>query len=440
LGGRLVLAGALASLVAIMIAAVLIGLILKRFIVGQIDQRIDTEIARVADQLAQTDALAGRLEITEAPPYDRRGSGWYWRVTGEGVDLKSASLGEGTFEIPPPPPDWRRLLFGDRPRPSGDPDGRLHLRSVTATFAGRAVTIAATAPRSAITGPLRDALLPLAGSLAVLGAALVLASFGQVRLGLRPLRRLEAAVARVRKGQAGSIDDAQPLELRPLVEELNRLIVESGQNLIRARRQVANLAHGLKTPLATLSLELQQDRDVGRGELLQLVDAMDRRLRHHLNRARAAETRGVPSLTALAPCLRDLGEVLGKLYADRRLDIVISCPDDLRLAVDQQDLNELLGTILDNACKWARRSVRVVAAAEGRSARIAIDDDGPGVPADKIAQVLLPGRRADETVPGDGFGLAIARELAELYGGSIDLTPSGELGGLHVAVQLPAPP
>jgi signal transduction histidine kinase len=299
------------------------------------------------------------------------------------------------------------------------------------------VTILTSAPRAAVNGPLREAMITLGISLAVLWLALLGAIVLQVRLGLRPLERLRRAVADVRAGRSERVPAEQPQEIAPLVAELNGLLEQNAANLQRARRHVANLAHGLKTPLATLALALSQRGRDAAGELHSLVVVMERRIRHHLGRARAAALSGpMRAHTPIASRIADVGSVLGKIYADKRIALTRDVADNLAVACEPQDFDEMTGNLLDNAFRFAHHQVEVRARAEGRSVTITIEDDGPGLRPEQIAQVLRPGERIDETAPGFGFGLPITLELAELYGGELSLGASA-LGGLRVTLRLP---
>jgi len=302
-----------------------------------------------------------------------------------------------------------------------------------------AVTVIVSAPRAAVRAPLWEAMTTLAISLAVLGLALVLAIGLQVRLGLRPLEQLRQAVVNVRTGRSERLPAEQPLEILPLVSELNGLLEQNAANLERARRHVANLAHGLKTPLATLAIALSERGRDATGELHSLVLLMERRIRHHLGRARAAALSGpTRAQTLIAPHIADVGNVLGKIYADKRIALAQNVPRDLAVACEQQDFDEMLGNLLDNAFRcWARNKVEIHALHDdGRTVSIVIEEDGPGLRRDQIPQVLRAGERIDESAPGFGFGLPITRELAELYGGELNLDAS-VLGGLRVKLRLP---
>ena len=298
--------------------------------------------------------------------------------------------------------------------------------------------VAVSAAVEALRGAVREALRELALSLGLLGLFLLAGAVAQVRLGLRPLKRLRQDLAAVREGRSTRLPTEQPAEVAGLVREMNALLDQNAANLAHARAHVANLAHGLKTPLATLGMAVSDRGADPDGALARLVADMDRRVRHHLRRARATAVTG-PSRTRtpLAPAVADLAAVLGRLHADKPVSIETAVPFELAVACDGQDLDEMLGNLIENACQWCRREVRVIAVAEGARVRVTIADDGPGLLADEAAAVLARGRRLDESAPGHGFGLPIAQELAELYGGGLELGRA-DLGGLAVRLTLPA--
>jgi signal transduction histidine kinase len=437
--------------VALIIATVLIGFVLHRFVQGQIDQRLDTQIVFLASML-RVDA-GGRISLAgnaDGPPFERVRHGWYWQIAGPNNTLRSASLDGADLDIsalkerdatrPPPPkkdPDGRE----ERPRPAdgiGPDDEHLHYRLTSVKVGAIDVMIVASAPRGAVLGPLREAMTTLGISLAVLGLALVLAMLLQIRLGLRPLERLRQALADVRAGQSERVPSRQPQEIRPVVDELNALLDQNAANLERARRHVANLAHGLKTPLATLAIATSTESPRDPIMMQQLVAQMERRIRHHLGRARMAALNGAVQVqTQIAPRLQDLGDVLGKIHSDRSIAFSMDVPADLAAACEQQDFDEMAGNLLDNAFIWAGTSVTVSASRRDAMVQIRIDDDGPGLALAQRAQVLRPGERLDEAAPGFGFGLSIVSELAELYSGSIALDEA-PLGGLRATLELPA--
>jgi signal transduction histidine kinase len=446
LSRRLLGAAAAFIAVALLVAAVVIGFVLHRFVQGQIDQRLDTQIVFLSS-LLRADGN-GKLSLAgnaDGPPFERARRGWYWQVAGPNGVLRSQSLDGADLSMPDLAERVRRARedrgpHAERPMPAdgrGLNDEYLHYRIKQVTTSAGPVAIIVSAPRAAVLGPLREAMTTLAISLGVLGLALLLAMSLQVRLGLRPLERLRRAVADVRGGMMARVPEKQPLEIQPLVSELNGLLAQNEANLERARRHVANLAHGLKTPLATLAIALS-DRREDADTLHPLLGLMERRIRHHLGRARSAALSGpVRTQTIILPRVMDLGEVLSKIHADKAIALAIEVPPDLAVACEAQDLDEMLGNLMENGFKWSRGRVSVRAEPDARSVMLAIEDDGAGLLPGQLAQVLLPGERLDESAPGFGFGLSITRELAELYGGSLDLDASPH-GGLRAVLRLPA--
>ena len=286
LSRRLLVGAGVFIALALVAAALVIGFVLHRFIQGQIDQRLDTQIVFLSSMLtAGDDGVIAVVGNGDGPPFDRAARGWYWEVVGPRNVLRSRSLQDASLDVP----ELRRPPREERPAPAEGPGPRnaaLHFRIQRVTVGITSVTIVVSAPRSAVSGPLREAMTTLVMSLAVLGFALVLAIVLQIRLGLRPLEQLRQAVADVRAGRSERMPAEQPLEILPLVSELNGLLEQNAANLERARRHVANLAHGLKTPLATLAIALSERGRDATAELHSLVLLMERRIR------RAARSRG----------------------------------------------------------------------------------------------------------------------------------------------------
>jgi signal transduction histidine kinase len=281
----------------------------------------------------------------------------------------------------------------------------------------------------------------LAVALAVIAVGVISAAALQVTAGLRPLRRLRRALAAVRRGGQTQLDGAYPTELAPLVDELNALLAQQGALVQRARTQAGNLAHGLKTPLAVIANEALDLRERALLEpserLLTAVDSMRRLVDVNLARARMAATPNLLGLrTAVEPVVERVVRTLERLYAERALQVEIDIEPGSEFAGEAEDLEELVGNLVDNACKWARGKVRVRVRCGGRGLELDVEDDGTGLEQALVAAALRRGERLDEGMPGSGLGLAIVRELAELYGGSIELDRAG-LGGLCARVRLP---
>ncbi|MES2452706.1 MAG: HAMP domain-containing sensor histidine kinase [Pseudomonadota bacterium] len=439
--GRLAALAALATIAALAFAALAIGAVLEHFVMQGLDQRLDAQVALLATAVSP-DGTVDRSRLVSPAPFDRAGSGWGWRIDTPAGSIASADLPR--IEQPPPPDlqDHRHRRHGEgEPRPLDWRDakgGARHARSVTVRTTAGPVRIAASAPREIVERPLRAAMAPLLGSLVLLGLALGVATLVQLRLGLRPLTALKESLASVRAGRAEAVPADQPAELQPLADELNALLAENAAALANARSHVANLAHGLKTPLAALALRLGEQGSDPDGTMAAEVSRMDRSIRHHLGRARADTSGGAARRrTPLEPAVEGVAGALARIHADRAIAFSHSMPAGLALAVDPQDLDELLGNLLDNGWRWAASRIALSAGpGPGGRARISIEDDGPGIAAGDRAEALRPGRRLDESGDGHGFGLSIVRELAELYGGALALEAAPS-GGLRAIVTLP---
>ncbi|TPG49814.1 ATP-binding protein [Sphingomonas glacialis] len=481
--GRLLVTALVATLAALAFAAVTIGAVLDRFVMHGLDDRLDAQIA-VLEQAVRPNGTIDRARLVLAAPYDDPQGGWGWRIDAPGRTITSpaapelaalqprgprfppppasppvpspaASAASPPVAPPPPPmPDAPRAPHGvgdgplDRPLDrNGDRaqaldwyghDGMRHARSLTLATPAGPVRITAAAPRAIVDRPLRAAMAPLLGALLLLGLALGAATLVQLRIGLRPLKTMRTGLAAIRAGTARTLPEDQPTELAPLAHEINALLAENAAALANARGHVANLAHGLKTPLATLALALPaHDPD---GTLAAQVARIDQAVRHHLGRARAATPgSGLRFATPLAPVVADLTTALSRIHAERGVTASATIAPALSVAVDRQDLDELIGNLLDNAWRFATTRIAVTAAAapDPRFIRLSIADDGPGIAPEARTSALAAGQRLDERGDGHGFGLSIAYELATLYGGTLVLE-AATLGGLDAIVTLPA--
>ncbi len=274
--------------------------------------------------------------------------------------------------------------------------------------------------------------VPVSIAIAVMCAGVVVLWFS-----LKPFRRLRGTLAAVRAGRDRQIAGSYPTEVQPLIDDLNTLLADREKAVQRALTTAGDLAHGLKTPLALLRQESERAEVSGHLEiaenLAQQVDRMTRQIDYQLARARAAASGGSGNARCGAhESAHALARTLSKLYAGRALNIVVEIPADLHFRVQREDFDEMLGNLLDNACKWARTEVRLHYA----ESALITDDDGPGIPEDLRTAVLARGVRIDQAAPGTGLGLAIVHELADLYGGSLQLCASPS-GGLRAILRLP---
>ncbi|HWW85932.1 MAG TPA: sensor histidine kinase [Vicinamibacterales bacterium] len=280
---------------------------------------------------------------------------------------------------------------------------------------------------------------PIAGILAFL---CMIAGLALIRGGLAPFDDLRNRLSAVRKGMEGRLLGSYPSEVQPLIDDLNALLDHREQTIRRALAKAGDLAHGLKTPLAILAQEADRAESSGHLELAttmgQQVERMRRQIEWHLAHARAAASGATPGAKcSVSDAAQGLSRTLGHLYADRRIGIEVDVPASHCFRGQREDLDEMLGNLLDNACKWGRSRVTLSSTANGTHLTIRVEDDGSGIEMSKRSVVLQRGVRADEATPGSGFGLAIVRDLAELYGGAITLD-SSSLGGVRAELRLPS--
>jgi signal transduction histidine kinase len=264
----------------------------------------------------------------------------------------------------------------------------------------------------------------------------------QVRRGLRRIDDVRSRLAELREGHDRRLEGDYPGEIQPLVDDLNTLLAQRDEATQRATAKAGDLAHGLKTPLAILTQEAESAAAAGQPEVAasvrQQVERMRRQVDYHLAHARAAASGATPGTRSSVKDSADgLARALRRLHAPRGLTLALAVPEGHVVRVQREDLDEMLGNLADNACKWARSQVVIASADDGHHVAIAIDDDGPGLAEDLRDSVLRRGVRADEAMPGTGLGLAIVRDLAALYGGNVSLERSPQ-GGCRAVLRLPA--
>ncbi|MEY4755235.1 MAG: hypothetical protein RJA34_133 [Pseudomonadota bacterium] len=451
-----------ATLVGLAVALALAGVALSRLFQDHVYQQFEITLTQQLDQ------LTSRLEFDPAgqpqldpltltdPRWHRPYAGLYWQIDEVGSSdvlragvLRSRSLWDTSLQLPmtpiadgvvhvhpvPGPQDSQLLALERTIQPPGEALARWRL-----VVAADVQDIGHAVDR------FRGV---LAWSLAVLFVLLALASWAQVAVGLRPLRALQLSLQAVQQGQARHLEGAFPSEVLPLVNDFNRVLDHNAEVVARARTQAGNLAHALKTPLSVLdqaSASVQSDAGTDLARLVQeQLNAARKHIDWHLARARVAATQRLPGQrTEVGATVAGLIRVMTRVHAGRDLTLWADpalAAEPLYFAGEEQDLQEMLGNVLDNACKWARSRVQVraelLAGAEPAQLQIDIEDDGPGIADALRASVLARGVRLDETVPGTGLGLAIVYDLVELYGGELALQPA-KGGGLRVSLSLPA--
>lgn len=449
-----------ATFVAVGLALALSGVVLAGLFKEHVTQQFVANLTQQLDQLtalleqdAQGTPQIDTRMLTD-PRWHKPYSGLYWQVNQRqpgasehiGV-LRSRSLWDKRLNV-----DWDALAAGEvhRHHLVGPLGAELMLleRTVQLEDAPQPLRILVAADTTTVHEALERFNGVLAASLLVLFGLLAGAAWAQVAVGLQPLRTLQRALVALDEARTHRLQGQFPTEVQPLVSRFNAVLDRNAEVLQKAREQAGNLAHALKTPLTVLNQAAAgaaQHADNALPALVQEQVALaQRHVDWHLARARmAASAKLLTQSTPVAPVVKGLVRVLERVYADKNLALTTHfLQEDLQIAAEEQDLHEMLGNLLDNACKWAQSRVEITVskalASDGKTEHIVlhIDDDGPGIDTNNMANVLARGARLDESVPGSGLGLAIVRELISLYGGQMALEKS-PLVGLRVVLRLP---
>ena len=386
----------------------------------------------------------GLFEITH--------SGWYWQITPldgqDGRILRSPSLAGDALPLPSAHkigPNEKEVRWGNL---TGPAEQQLRIAEQFYMFGeGRAgrYSVAVAGKLSEVEETLAAFRTQLIQALALAGIGLLAVTLFQIRFGLLPLSRMEKGLAGIRSGDVARLEGDLPAEIKPLQQELNALLKSNEEIVDRSRTHVGNLAHALKTPLAVLINEARGDPSPLARKVIEQADIMTGQVNLYLDRARMAARIGVIGrVTDVRPVGESIVRALERIHQDRRLEFNIECPYGARFQGERHDLEEMLGNLLDNASKWAQGRVDLVAVPlehnlngkTGDWLEIRVDDDGPGLTPDQLAQPVVRGRRLDETKPGSGLGLSIVADLAYCYNGKFELA-SSELGGLSARLTLP---
>lgn len=390
--------------------------------------------------VSETGQLTGAPDLGDLR-FSEPNSGWYWSVepASEGVhgNLHSSSM---TTTIPSPTVAEVPFNSSFQRSYSTDGIGDEQLEVFESEFVldakNRAARFRVMGNKTELEQEIATFQGRLLTYLSLFGVGMIAINAIAILLGLQPLRRVRNALAQVREGTAQRLDGRFPAEIEPLANETNALIENNKRIVERSRTQVGNLAHSLKTPLAVL---INEGRALGgaKGQLIaDQAASMQKQVDHYLQRARVAAQRdSVVYRTPVTPLVQRMVRVLQKLKPDVSLSLTLPAAD-IVFAGEREDLEELLGNLLDNAMKWAKSTVAVsVTPAAAGLFELSIEDDGPGIPEDKARDVLKRGRRLDETKPGTGLGLAIVADLVNEYGGALALERS-TMGGLKAVVRL----
>ena len=450
---RLFVTAGLWTLVVLPIAGLIIFSMIRAHIVSGFESQLKTYVWVVqAESISEKDIPEKPTDIGE-PLFSVTNSGWYWQVKplgpAPGLTLVSDSLATGIIPSPyergvlpdeggfrwlaAPGPLKEQLRVVERIGRLGNPDtGPLYSFIVAGPLDWPWTTIGNFG-------------LVLLIALAVSGLGLLAATYFQVRFGLAPLRAVEQGLADIRSGTSAKLEGELPVEIEPLQLELNALIAANQEIIDRARTQVGNLAHALKTPLAVITNEAEAGGTEFARKVAEQAEVMRVQVALYLDRAQmAARAVTIGRVTEVEPVAQALQRTLEKIYREKRVEIEVICPSGACFLGEGHDLEEMLGNLLDNACKWCVQNVRVTirdleAGQQGVTRRllVLVEDDGPGLSEKQRSIIGERGVRLDESKPGSGLGLSIVGDVARSYRGTMRLEVSG-LGGLLVELNLPA--
>jgi signal transduction histidine kinase len=449
---RLFLSATAWTVVILIITGIALSSLYRGAVERAFDRRLDVYLRTlVADVASPEDANDKFPQSLGEPLFDLPLSGWYWQVTRLDSQKPELRASRSLWDSPLPRLPEERTAAQTTGLRMGYAQGpeeqklRMAERIIDLGDEGRyLVSVAGDAAE--IDEEVRDFDRALLGTFTALGCVLLLITMFQVRYGLAPLKRISQSLAAIRSGTAERLEGRFPVEIAPLARETNALIDANREIVERARTHVGNLAHALKTPLSVMINEAAARGDDPLAvKVRDQIEIMRDQVARHLERARlAARLTVVGSLTEVVPVVTALARTMEKLHRARGIAIDLDAPAGIKFRGEQQDLEEMIGNLVDNACKWAqsRVAIEVVShppadALEAHVVRIIVDDDGRGLSPSEREQVALRGRRLDETKPGSGLGLSIVVELANLYGGGLHLG-TAPIGGLRAELVLPA--
>lgn len=439
---RLVLGGLIAILIALGIAGGSLVLLFERHVSRTLASDLDIHLKQLLAGI-EIDPT-GSVVLTQSPSDPRFSeplSGLYWQLRDDrGQFLRSRSLWDASLDLPPDNPGPSEVHQHEVAGPSNT---RLLVAERAVTLAvgdGRvAVRVAVAANLARVSEAARAFAKDLALALGLLALVLATATSIQVALGLRPLDTLRRGITEIRAGRSRHLPESVPAEVRPLVEEVNALMDAQAQEIERSRSRAADLAHGLKTPLAALATDAARLHERGEHEVakdIQMIsDTMGRHVDRELARARLRARLGRRSdiSTSLAPLIGSLIATLARTPAGMRVAFDCQIEKELQVPFDRTDLAEVLGNLLENAARHATKRVRITAEPSGTATSIVIEDDGEGIPPSQMNRVLERGTRLDERSEGAGLGLSIVQDVLDAYGWELRLS-SSKLGGLKAAI------
>jgi signal transduction histidine kinase len=416
------------------------GLALDRVLKDAIVTNFDAQLDYVLTAMIASAEIGPDGEVRFSRPLgDQRFlepySGLYWQVAAGGVEpFRSRSLWDRALPSGNVPRDDQLHVY-DSPA-FGNDTLRIHERNIRLPNSKRLWRFQVGQTRAELDSQIAILRRTLIRSFLLLGLGLLAMAALQATYGLWPLRKVRREIGDVRVGKAARVDARLPREIRPMVEELNDLLAHNEKQAEEARRHAGNLAHALKTPLTVIMNEATASSTDLNATVIREATTMRRQVDHHLARARAVGRRGSgQAVAAVWPSLQAVERAVGRLYPDKVIDL--DGNKDVSVRVERQDLDEMLGNLMENAAKYGGGRVFVTVGLADGMAELLVEDDGTGIPPSERTAIFERGARLDTDKPGTGLGLAIVRDVAEIYGGSIALEESEDLGGLLARLRLP---
>jgi signal transduction histidine kinase len=450
LATRLYLSATAWVVVILVITGVVLSSVYRDATERAFDRRLNLYLRTLIAEVATPDEPPDhQFQSLGEPLFELPLSGWYWQITRTDSEKAETRASRSLWDKKLPKLDESAELTaaGVRLGYVDGPEGqnlRMVERPVDLGADGKfLVSVAGDATE--IFDETRSFDYYLGSTFAALTIVLLLTTIFQVRFGLAPLKRISDSIADIRSGRAERLEGEFPVEIAPLARETNALIDANREIVERARTHVGNLAHAIKTPLSVIVNEASaHGADPFATKVLEQADVMRDQVAHHLERARiAARLTVIGTVTEVAPAIEALRRTMEKIHRDRGILIEVVADPQARFRGEKQDLEEMAGNLVDNACKWAASRVFVEVGVErpvepgaGPLLRVIVDDDGRGLSPAERAQVARRGQRLDESKPGSGLGLSIVVDLAALYGGSLSLG-SAPIGGLRAELVLP---
>ncbi len=446
---RLFLSATVWTAIILVITGFVLSGLYRQAVERAFDQRLGAYLKTLIADIAAPEVPFERTgQSLGEPLFELPLSGWYWQVQRLDAARPESQSSRSLWDSALPRLDQSHPTEVDGSRKDNVPgpeDQRLRMveRAIDLGDEGRFL-IAVAGDASEVEDEISAFNRALLITFAALAAVLLLTTLFQVRFGLAPLKRISESLAAIRGGRAAKLDGAFPVEIEPLARETNALIEANREIVERARTHVGNLAHALKTPISVMVNEAAtRPSDPLAAKVAEQTSIMRDQVARHLERARlAARVAVVGTVTDVLPVVQSLTRTMEKTHHGKKLAFDLDAPQPARFLGERQDLEEMVGNLVDNACKWAGARVAIEIVPERPAAgrevvRIVVDDDGPGLSPAERAQVAQRGRRLDESKPGSGLGLSIVVELAQLYGGTLNLG-TAPIGGLRAELVLPA--